>query len=330
MAQTSSLPTSIAGFTPIPVSYSQSSIHILYARAHTGSHKPKSNAKGKNVDLPDARTLFLVNVPVDATERELTLFFKSCGTVERIVFHGEGDGAEVPEEESESEGEGEEGSNAGEDADDTAPEERPRKKRKTGKDAVPQIVPLPSVELRKFRCTGRSAHIIFLDDTSLSRALQQPSRPKPWQIDQSAPMGLSHYRALYDSLRPPLDVVRAHADSYMELFEHEQAKKRQESKYRMGEAVVDEDGFTLVTRGGAYGKTLGGGVGVASKKFQGNTESGGKRARRNKKEKGENDNFYAFQIHEKKRQELIDLKRKWEEDKAKVEKLKQSRKFRPY
>ena len=28
--------------------------------------------------------------------------------------------------------------------------------------------------------------------------------------------------------------------------------------------------------------------------------------------------------------ELMDLKKRWEEDKAKVEKLKESRKFRPY
>jgi ribosomal RNA-processing protein 7 len=28
--------------------------------------------------------------------------------------------------------------------------------------------------------------------------------------------------------------------------------------------------------------------------------------------------------------ELMDLQRKWEEDKAKVEKLKESRKFKPY
>ena len=38
--------------------------------------------------------------------------------------------------------------------------------------------------------------------------------------------------------------------------------------YKKGEAIMGEDGFTPVTRGGAYGKTLGGGVGVASKKFQ--------------------------------------------------------------
>ena len=89
----------------------------------------------------------------------------------------------------------------------------------------------------------------------------------------------------------------------MELFEYEQEKKKQNSKYRKGEAIVDDDGFTLVTRGGAYGQTLGGGVGVASKKFQDEVRkgSGGGRVRKNKKEPKEKDAFYAFQIHEKKR-----------------------------
>ena len=131
----------------------------------------------------------------------------------------------------------------------------------------------------------------------------------------------------------------------MELYEYELQKTKQKSKYRKGEAIVDEDGFTLVTRGGAYGKTLGGEVAVASKKFQ---DGGGKR-HRTKKNK-EKEGFYAFQKAEKQRKgafvhnffvllplkrlmdlsELMDLKKKWEEDKARIEQLKASRTFKPY
>ncbi|OBZ70480.1 Ribosomal RNA-processing protein 7 [Grifola frondosa] len=209
--------------------------------------------------------------------------------------------------------------------------ERPRKKRKVH--PAPQVVPLPAVLLRTLRRTGRSAHVVFLDDSSLSRALALSSKPRPWPTDTSAPLGLSHYTTLYASLRPPLDVVKAHADSWMKAFEYEEAKKKQQSKYKKGEAIVDEDGFTLVTRGGAYGKTLGGDVGVASIKFQKDQSASGgkgKRARKHKKEKMEKGSFYAFQIHEKKRNELIELKKNWEADKEKVEKMKSSRKFKPY
>ncbi|PSR80982.1 hypothetical protein PHLCEN_2v6572 [Hermanssonia centrifuga] len=317
-------PTSIAGFTPIQIKYSSDSTHILYVRAHTGSKKGKS----KDILFPEGRTLFLVNVPPDATEREITVLFKQSGTVEKVVF--DGDEEEVHEIGEDSDEEMEDEEESGEEQDDV--EEQPRKKRKMSKDskpAIPHVTPLPARNTRTLRRTGRSAHVIFLDASSLSRALSPPSKPKSWPLDASTAVGLSHYTALYEALRPPLDLVKAHADSWMDLFEYEQAKKKRQSKYKKGEAIVDDDGFTLVTRGGAYGQTLGGGVTVASKKFQESRKTS-QRYRKDKKEPKEKETFYAFQVHEKKRKELIDLKRKWEEDKAKVEKLKESRKFRPY
>ena len=85
----------------------------------------------------------------------------------------------------------------------------------------------------------------------------------------------------------------------MEVYEYNLAKQMQKSKYRKGEAIVDGDGFTLVTRGGAYGKTLGGGVGVASKRFQRSGETA--RNRGLKKDKKEKEGFYGFQKAEKQR-----------------------------
>ena len=93
--------------------------------------------------------------------------------------------------------------------------------------------------------------------------------------------------------------MKAHSDSSIKLYEYKLAKKKQKSKYRKGEAIVDDDGFTLVTRGGAYGQTLGGGVSVASKRFQRSGET--TRNRNSKKEKKEKEGFYAFHKAEKQR-----------------------------
>ncbi|KIM76357.1 hypothetical protein PILCRDRAFT_826343 [Piloderma croceum F 1598] len=313
----SALPASIAGFTIIPVTYSSSSTHIIYARPHSGSKKtPKQT-------LPNGRTLFLVNVPPDTTERELILLFKHAGTVEKVVF--DHDGVELPEaEESESESEGEEDAVVEDES-----QEQPHKKRKVSKDDTgpPKVSPLPRTPLRTLRKTGTCAHVIFLDSSSLERALTTPQKPRPWPRSPDEPSGLAHYMALYDSLRPPLDAVREHADTSMELYEYELARSKQNSSHRKGEAVVDEDGFTLVTRGGAYGKTLGGGVGVANKTFDGSSLN---KHGRKKKEGKEKDAFYAFQKAEKQRKAIMDLKKNWEADKAKVEKLKESRRFKPY
>ena len=281
--------SSINGFSLIPVLYTPSTTHYIYARRHSSS-KAESNSL-----LPSGRTLFLVNIPPDATERELILLFKHCGTVERVVFDFETKEPHHDEGESEND----------EDEDMEEPvqvDEQPRKRRKTSKSDVPTVTSLPSMSLRTLRRTGRSAHIVFLDTSSLDRAMSAVTKPRPWP-ESEEPRGAAHYRALYASLRPPLDVVREHADTSIELYEYQLAKEKQKSKYRKGEAIVDEDGFTLVTRGGAYGKTLGGGVGVASKRFQRVGESG--RYRTKKKEKKEKEGFYAFQKAEKQRSGLF-------------------------
>jgi ribosomal RNA-processing protein 7 len=248
------LPNSIAGFTVLPILYGSSTTHILYARPHIGA----KNASGRS-KLPDGRTLFLVNVPPYATERELVLLFKDAGTVEKVVFDL---GA------LELQG---------------VDHERP---------------------LRTLRRTGQTAHVVFLDSSSLDRALScWPKKTPPWPTSSDEPLGMARYVALYDSLRPPLDAVREHADSYMEAYECELAKSKQQSKYRKGEAIVDEDGFTLVTRGGAYGQTLGGGVAVATKEFQ---ETG--QTRKNDKKKKtpkEKEAFYGFQKSEKQRKGAV-------------------------
>jgi len=298
------------------VAYASSTVHILYARKHVGSKRGRVSA------VPDGRTLFLVNVPPDATEREVVLFFKHCGTVEKVVFDWE---ASEPTQELETSDEEDE------EAAEPQQEQHTRKRRKLAKgekDKPPKVVPLPERPLRKLRKTGHCAHVIFLDDSSLERALAPTQKPRPWPISPEVPHGLAHYAALYDSLRPPLDVVRDHADTWMELFDYEQTKKRQKSEYHKGEAIVDEDGFTLVTRGGAYGQTLGGGVGVASKRFQETGQVSNRK--RKKKEPKEKEDFYAFQRREKKRNELLELQKKWELDKAKVEELKASKRFKPY
>ena len=289
-------PSPVSGFTILPVLYNKSTTHSIYARIHE-----KTKAKATDA-LPGGRTLFLVNVPPDATERQLSLFFGYAGTIERIEFHGDST-ADVPEEDvliSSSED-----SEAEQDMEVDNDISQSRKKRKPSKEdhkkRPPEVVPLPIVPLRTLRRSGQNCHIIFLDSSSAESALASShiQKPRPWPSDPEVPTGLSHYLAQYDAIRPPLDVIREHARTAIDLYDYQKEKDKRRSKYKKGEAVVDEDGFTLVTRGGAYGKTLGGCVAVADKKFVVEV-SKGKRAKKNK-EKREKETFYAFQLHEKRR-----------------------------
>ncbi|KAG7095955.1 hypothetical protein E1B28_006639 [Marasmius oreades] len=294
---------SIGGFAVIPVIYNEGSSdpsiskkkqptqHYIYARAQQKTKNSKSS-------WPDGRTLFLVNVPPDATERELMMLFKPYGTIERVVFDLDGEKEEEELEESDEDEDGMGVETVPADLEDKEEDEGPRRKRR--KIVKPQVVPLPVKTRRRLRKTGQTAHVVFLDSSSLDRSLSiAPQKPRLWPISDEEPCGLGHYTTLYDSLRPPLEAVREHADTYMELFEFELAKTKQKSKYRKGEAIVDEDGFTLVTRGGAYGQTLGGGVAVATKRFQETGETSERQAGRPKKK--EKTNFYAFQKAEKQR-----------------------------
>ncbi|KAG1828905.1 ribosomal RNA-processing protein 7-domain-containing protein [Suillus subalutaceus] len=267
------LPKCLSGFTVIPIAY-PSSTHYIYARAH---------AKSKSKTKPTIRT-----------EHELTLLFKHCGTVERVLFDFNSADA-LTEHASDSDEEMSEAA-VNEEPDTEA---RPRKKRKlqTSEPTPPEVIPLPSPSLRTLR-----------------------------KLD--LPRGLSHYMAKYDNERPPLDAVKAHADSFMDRFEFDLSKSKQEAKYRKGEAIVDEDGFTLVTRGGAYGQTLGGGVGVASKKFMLTGQTGSRR----KKEKKRRRMCFTLsrRLKNNGKVTLLDLKKNFAADKERVEKLKESRRFKPY
>jgi len=309
--------TRISGFLPFQVQYDNDTCHILYIRAHVGG----SSKNAKKARWPEDRTIFMVNVPPDATEREIVFLFKSCGTVEKVVFDADRPSEDLDEE---TEADSEES-----DAASSSQQSHARKKPKTdtrssnlapstpSRGQRPKVEPLPIAPLRTLRRTGQTAHVVFLDASSCTRALALAQahtgvKPALWSsnADEGHSRGLAHYIKQYESARPPLDAVRAHADSAIARFDFDlEARKaalRRESKYKKGEALVDEDGFTLVVRGGAYGQAVGGGVGVASRKFMDEYTKGmhGKESRSKRKrhkEGKEKDAFYAFQIHEKKR-----------------------------
>ncbi|PFH50164.1 hypothetical protein AMATHDRAFT_80981 [Amanita thiersii Skay4041] len=336
--------TTINGFTVVPVGYTSSApstVHYMYIRRHSGSGGG-NKGKTKEKQFPEGRTLFVVNVPPDATEREVVVFFKYAGTVEKVMFGFEGD--RENDEESEDESEEMDEDEEDDESDEGEDEQGTKKERKKNKEkGPPKVEPLPTMGTRKLRKTGQTAHVVFLDESSLERAIwlavsatstTKPSKPRPWP-SSATPIGLSHYHALYAALRPPLDAVRTHADTYIQAYDWQakQDAQRGASKYRRGEAVVDEDGFTLVVRGGAYGKTMGGGMGVASRQFQtlaGTGKAAGSGRKRKEKGGGSKEGFYAFHKAERQRNELIELRKKWEADKAKIEKQKASRKFKPY
>ena len=144
-------------------------------------------------------------------------------------------------------------------------------------------------------------------------------------------LGLDFLLTQYTLARPALPDVQSWANSRIALYQY---RKQHPLPRRIGVRgvtvgpsgeLLDEDGFTIVQRSGKYGRAggaadAGGSVGVAKHGFEEN---------KNKKSTDLQD-FYRFQLREKKRQQLADLRAAFEADKEKVAKLKAGRRFKPY
>ncbi|KAL7415078.1 ribosomal RNA-processing protein 7-domain-containing protein [Mrakia frigida] len=327
-------PVQLGSFTVLPVTYPSTSLlkksttHYLYIRPNVPSASASASMTVDDAEAEEGRTLFVANLPPDATEENLRALFGTVGPIEEIKFGAGVKEVKVEEaEETDSEEESEQESEEENEDTPAASTSKPSNKKSAPQPRAPTISPLFSIPPTHFLPTSTSAKITYLSALSLTRALLLPtSKARPWPTSSSPAAGLSHYLAQHAILRPHLSQVKAHADS--SLAHHEHIKAAELAKItRQGQEIVDEDGFTLVVRGGRYGRNLiGGGVGVASKKWDDVKEEETGRKKKSKELK----DFYRWQLREAKREDLANLRSKFAADKEKVEKLKGSRRFKPY
>ncbi|KNC23592.1 hypothetical protein FF38_10474, partial [Lucilia cuprina] len=102
------------------------------------------------------------------------------------------------------------------------------------------------------------------------------------------------------------------ADEYMEAFAEQEEIELEEA--RAAANYVDEDGFQL----------------VVNKNRKRLADMPAPASEPKKKKSLEKDDFYKFQLRQQRKQEMSDLLKRYQEDKAKVEELKKQKKFRPY
>ncbi|KAI8910023.1 ribosomal RNA-processing protein 7-domain-containing protein [Powellomyces hirtus] len=257
------------------------------------AHEPRKPQAG----FPQGRTLFVANVPSDANEMHFARLFRRCGVVERVVWGG--------------------GNASG---------------------------PLLSV-----RRTGGTAHVVFVDEDAVERAVGMKERRRVWsdQVDndnddgeaaaqqhaeddgeQPTPVttplhGLAKYLHLHYSSRPRLATLQSATDTTLAAFED--AERAARLAVEQSRNVPDQDGFVTVVRGkGRRGMNVDGqGAAVMAAKAEDVTNL-------KPKKKKELVDFYRFQMRENKRNQLADLRRKFEDDKQKIVALRASRRFKPY
>ncbi|XP_066903968.1 putative ribosomal RNA-processing protein 7 homolog B [Halyomorpha halys] len=136
--------------------------------------------------------------------------------------------------------------------------------------------------------------------------------------EDTSPFGLPKWCKEYNrALINPAD-IKDEIDNYMEEYD----RKVEEEEKRLKELTTepDEEGWVTITKKGRN-------PGFARKE---SVLKNIMKKNKLKQKKKQLINFYSFQIKESKMNQLIQLREKFEEDKKKIELMKQSRKFKPF
>ncbi|KAF2766190.1 hypothetical protein EJ03DRAFT_278685 [Teratosphaeria nubilosa] len=299
--------TSVNDFTVLPLhlpptpAYPHAATHYLYLRPNA----PQVPTE----DTP--REVFLVNVPIDATETHArSLFAAQLGgaRIDKVAFEGArvGKGITAP----------------------VVPSTRSKKRKRAeteGATAGAEVGLLPGGWDRGLHRSGGTAMVTFVDEASAQLAVREAKKAVKagttvtWGAgieDQVPAPGSARYLS-HQRLRYPAPAsLQQSVDDYMAAFaaaESARAKARASQR-----AVPDADGFITVTRGGRTG---------AAREEEARAKE--EKLKRREKDRVKQD-FYRFQVREKRKEQAKDLVKGFEEDRRRLEEMRKRRgKVRP-
>jgi len=317
-------PTEDGGFSVLPVvmpplpSYPVQTIHHIYLRRNA----PK-------ISTPDdSRSVFLSNVPVDSTEQHFRALFTSllgAGRFEGITFerdrtaqssntsHEPGQAARIAAHHKKRKREDEERQSARDAAAAEMPETWPRPLHRSGSTAVALLADEKSVE-------GVLKAVRKISKAAAASTKKCPVWGEGVRADKLASPALgSQWIKAHNKLSyPGAEAIQAAVDAYFTLFNRREAEAEQLAKRLRNEP--DEDGFVTVTRGGRN----------APARMDEAEEAKKRMLERAAKKKDETQDFYRFQMRERRKAEQADLLRRFADDKRKVEAMREKRgKFKP-
>ncbi|KAI5719933.1 hypothetical protein M8J76_016795 [Diaphorina citri] len=162
-------------------------------------------------------------------------------------------------------------------------------------------------------------YIVFQNESSVRKVLEHPVSESllltSFKDKNQLNIGLNSWKLEYNASQVDQAEMKKEIDEYMAAWDEKKAREDEEEKNKPG-----EEGWEVVTRKGRN-------PGIARK------DSVNKQIlskERNKRSKKQLLNFYTFQIKESKMNHLESLRKKFEEDKQKIDVLKKSRRFKPF
>ncbi|KEF56587.1 uncharacterized protein A1O9_06776 [Exophiala aquamarina CBS 119918] len=275
---------------PVRKSFPEQTKHYLYIRPH--------DPQIPDEDAP--RSLFLVNIPVTATVQTLRHLFTTQlegGRVESVHF-----AEKAPGQTS------------------TAVTRSSRKrKRMTAEELEAGLdkYSLPKVFDSEIHGTGSTAIVVFVDRASMELTLKTARRAVKtgatieWEdtAQSTSPrFGLTRYEhhkhLKFPSRKKLLRSVNGFMTAYAQM---EEARSRENTRKRQ---MPDEDGFITVTRGSKGGARA---------------EEIKELAEKHKEKNKGLEDFYRFQMREKRKEQHHKMLRKFEDDKRKVNEMRHRR-----
>nr|XP_028683478.1 ribosomal RNA-processing protein 7 homolog A-like [Macaca mulatta] len=162
------------------------------------------------------------------------------------------------------------------------------------------------------------AYVVFQKPSGVSVALALKGPLLVSTESHPVKSGIHKWISDYADSMPDPEALRVEVDTFMEAYDQKIAEE--EAKAKEEEGVPDEEGWVKVTRRGR-------------RPVLPRTEAASLRVlerERRKRARKELLNFYAWQHRESKMEHLAKLRKKFEEDKQRIELLRAQRKFQPY
>lgn len=310
------IPKTIGEFSVLPLSipplpsYPHAATHHLYVRRH----------EPKNATPDDGRSLFVTNVPVDSTEphfRAIIASLVGAGRFESIRFETDKKTSPASLEPAQA-------------ARLAAIASRKRKRDDSDsepEDEEEEIARLPTTWTRQLQRSGSAAVLVLADEKSVDlvlKAIAKTHKSKKYPVwgegvQEKVPSLGSQWLKAHNKLSyPPKELLLESVDAFFNVYNRKEKDAAELAKRLRNEP--DEDGFVTVTRGGR-----------APPARRDEAEEARKRMlEKEQRKKDEMGNFYRFQLREKKKAEQAELVKRFDEDRKRVQAMKQKRrKFRP-
>ncbi|CAF0778824.1 unnamed protein product [Brachionus calyciflorus] len=164
------------------------------------------------------------------------------------------------------------------------------------------------------------AYVVFSQEQSVDKSLKKPIDNERilTNTDTIISTGMKKWVEEYKRNFVDAKKLNKEIDEYMMNYDEEKAKKEQEQEEMANQP--DEDGWITVTPKSRKSNLA----------FTERNIEKMKTKQKKKRQQMQLINFYSFQMKESKKEYIAQLRKKFEEDKQRIESMKQNRKFKPF